>query len=239
MSGEGGEVAPGWKMRRLPGWWGEAAVRGWMGGVAARHQVARWWPLMRVSRGSSSSVEARIACRPAACTRVQTATSGSWTSRGADGVAARGERLSRPNQCAAVIHRGVSERVPARDSVGNQGGHAQSVHECYRRCAQICPRTRKCSGDTSGNRHHLCRVRPRVSPGPTHDGLHGGAAGGARTRRRGDVPPTLPPTTGGEQSSGGEDTACAGGCRGVRCPQSAPTGARGRGTSGQGRNRRA
>ena len=146
---------------------------------------------------------------------------------GPGGVAARGEGLSRPNRCAAVIHRGVSERVPARDRVGNQGGHAQNARECYAACVQICWRARKCSGNTLRDHGRLCRIRPRSSPDPTRCGLHGGAGGCVRAHRRGDVPPTLPPADGGERTRVGGEPARAGGCMRLRGAQRAPAGARG------------
>ena len=112
-----------------------------------------------------------------------------------------GEGLSRPRQCADVITRGVSERVPVRERVGHERGHAQNVQECYALCVQICTKIRKCAGDTLRDRHRFCRIRTRSPPDPTNSGLHGGAAGSARPHRRGDQPPTLSPAGGGEQSS--------------------------------------
>ena len=96
-------------------------------------------------------------------------------SRGAGGETARGEGLRRPKRWAAVIARGVSERVPVRESVGHERGHAQNVRECYVLCVQICTKVRKCSGGTQRDRHRLCRIRPRSSLNPTHCGLHDGA----------------------------------------------------------------
>ena len=79
--------------------------------------------------------------------------------QGAGGVAGRGEQLGLPKQVAEVITRGASERVQVRNRGGHQGGHAQNVQECGAVCAQICTETRKCPGDTFGDRHHLCRIR--------------------------------------------------------------------------------
>ena len=116
-------------------------------------------------------------------------------------MSARGEGLSRPRQSADVIARGVSERVPVRERVGHERGHAQNVHECYAQCVQICTKKRKCAGNTLRDRPRFCRIRPRSPPDSTHGGLHGGAAGSARPHRRGDQPPTLSPAGGGEQPS--------------------------------------
>jgi hypothetical protein len=74
------------------------------------------------------------------------------------------------------------------------------VQECIAVCAQICTETRKCSGDTFGDGHHLCRIRRRSAPDQTHDGLHGGASDRVRARRCGDVPSTLPPSYGCEET---------------------------------------
>ena len=116
-------------------------------------------------------------------------------------MTARGEGLSRPRQCADVITRGVSERVPVRERVGHKRGHAQNVHECDALCAHICTKIRKCAGDTLRDRPRFCRIRTRSPPDPTNGGLHGGAAGSARPHRSGDQPPTLSPAGGGDQSS--------------------------------------
>ena len=96
-------------------------------------------------------------------------------SRGADGETARGGRLRRPKRWAAVIVRGVYERVPVRESVGHERGHAQNVRECYALRVQICTKVRKCSGGTQRDRHLHCHIRPRSSPAQTHCGLHDAA----------------------------------------------------------------
>ena len=152
------------------------------------------------------------------------------TFREQDDVAARGEQLSRPKQCAAVITRGEPDCVPVRGGVGHEGGHAQNVRECYAWCVQICMRERKCPGDTLRDRHRLCWIRPRSPPDPTHGGLHGGAARLARTRRCSDLPQTFQPVAVREQSCVGENRSAlvvARGCEARRvCQQMREGGAR-------------
>ena len=96
---------------------------------------------------------------------------------GAGGPAACGEGICQPNPCAAVITRGVIERVLVQGSVGHQGGHAQNVRECGAVWVKIGSRAGRCSGDTWRDPHHLCRVRRRSAPGQTPCGLPGGAGG--------------------------------------------------------------
>ena len=154
-------------------------------------------------------------------------------------MAGRDELLGRPKQVAEVITRGASERVHVRNRGGHQGGHAQNVQECGAVCAQICTESRKCPGDTFGDREHLCRIRRRSPPGQTHGELHDGVAGSARTHRRGEMPPTFQPVADGRQSFMGGEPERAGGCTRVRCAQRAPTGARGWVTVRQDESRRA
>ena len=153
-------------------------------------------------------------------------------------MAGRGEQLDRPKQVAEVIARGASERVQVRNRGGHQGGHAQNVQDCGAVCTQICTETRKCPGDTFGDRHHLCRVHRRSLPGQTHGGLHDGVAGSARTHRRCEMPPTFQPVADGRQSFMGGEPERAGGCTRVRGAQRSPAGAERWDTLGQGRSRR-
>ena len=118
-------------------------------------------------------------------------------------MAGRSEQLGRPKQVAEGITRGVSERVQVRNRGGHQGGHAQNVQECGAVCAQICTETRKCPGDTFGDRHHLCRVHRRSAPGQTHFGLPDGAGGRVLALRPAELHPFSRPAG----SRGEGDTA--------------------------------
>ena len=152
-------------------------------GVAACRHVARWWPLTWESGGSSCSVKATTSCRRATCARVQT---GTGSCSGVAGGRWRGsaERWAQPTKASGRgHHQRCLERVQVRDCVGHQEGHAQNVRERGAVWVQICTRTRKCFGDTFGDRRHLCRIRPRSPPGPTRHGLHGGAGGRVRAHR--------------------------------------------------------